>query len=76
MFAARTELSVAIAKRMAEALNVDLFDEYRRGNFRQIVQNCVSCAHNSQCARNLTDMKPLATPLPHCRNNEIFSLGN
>lgn len=73
MFAARTERSVNIARHMAGTLQIDLFDDHRRGRFREIVLNCDTCAHHSECMRLVMDGTPIKSAPTHCRNRAFFS---
>lgn len=72
-YAQRVEQSVALAKEVAGKLDVDLFDERRRGQFRQIVQNCTICAYQNECRAQVMQTTQLDRPYIHCRNQEIFS---
>lgn len=76
MYTARAERSDALAKDVAQKLNVDLFDNHRHRRFRDLVQNCLICAYQSECQRQLIDAKTLETPLPHRRNTVVFSNGD
>mmetsp|Transcript_4713 Transcript_4713/g.8357 ORF Transcript_4713/g.8357 Transcript_4713/m.8357 type:complete len:99 (+) Transcript_4713:309-605(+) len=71
-FERRTARSVAHAKNMARALNVDLFDEDYRGRFSEIVQNCSICAHHSDCGARVAIVSVTDTPPLHCRNKGVF----
>ena len=72
-YSERVERSVALAKEVAGKLEIDLFDERRRGRFRQIVQNCTTCAYQNDCRKQVTEVQVLETTLPHCRNRVLFS---
>ena len=76
MDTARLERSVALAKEVAQKLEVDLFDDQRRGRFRDIVQNCLICAYQSECQRQVMDGQALDAPQSHCRNKAFFSNGD
>ncbi|WP_247716979.1 DUF6455 family protein [Gymnodinialimonas ceratoperidinii] len=71
-FERRTARSVAHAKNMARALNVDLFDERYRGRFKEIVQNCLICAHHADCGNRVTIASVTDTPPALCRNKGVF----
>ncbi len=75
MLNGRVERSIALAKEVAETLEVDLFDDRRRGRFRDIVQNCLICAYQPNCANQVTGSGKINLPLQHCRNRDFFSQG-
>ncbi|ABD54371.1 DUF6455 family protein [Jannaschia sp. CCS1] len=75
MLADRLERSVTLAKEVADRLDVDLFDDHRRGRFRDIVQNCLTCAYQQECQKQVMDSPRISSPLPHCRNKELFERG-
>ncbi|GAB5446857.1 MAG: hypothetical protein Gyms2KO_17300 [Gymnodinialimonas sp.] len=75
MYHARIERSVAHAKDVAERLSIDLFDDRYRGHFRQIVDNCATCAYQTQCHLKIVDGTPLEGVPTHCRNKEFFAPG-
>lgn len=71
-FEQRTARSVAHAKNMALALNIDLFAERYRGRFKEIVLNCSICLHHSNCSEQVAAVSVTGTPPLHCRNKGAF----
>lgn len=72
-FAERTARSVAIARTMAQMLDVDLFDEHRLGRFNEIVQNCDVCILHKDCHQQVEERTPIRAAPSHCRNRYNFA---
>ncbi|UWQ96895.1 hypothetical protein K3728_06680 [Rhodobacteraceae bacterium M385] len=72
-FVERTARSVAIAKTMARMLGVDLFDEHRRGRFKELVQNCDVCFLHKDCYQQVEERTPIRAVPTHCRNRHDFA---
>lgn len=75
MLKERLERSVTLAREVADRLDVDLFDDRRRGRFRDIVHNCMICTHQSACRTQVMERLQIDKPLPQCRNRELFERG-